>query len=436
MPKTVKKVAFPPQLPRKKRVAAYARVSSGKDAMHNSLSAQVSYYNALIQKEDSWEFAGVYSDEAFTGTKESRPGFRSLLEDCKSGQIDMVITKSISRFARNTVTLLETVRMLKELNIDVFFEEQNIHTMSADGELMLTILASYAQEESRSASENQLWRIKKNFEEGIPWCGKMLGYRIKDGQYYIIPEEAELVRRIYREYLDGAGVYLICKRLTDDNIPPINGDIWHPRTVANILRNYTYTGNLLLQKTFRENHITKRTIMNVGQKPKYLIEEAHEAIISLETFNAVQSEIERRADLFTPPQPNCPEYQYTGKIVCAKCGKNFRRKTTKTQFVWICATFNSRGKQFCASKQIPETVLDALTAELINNHKGIEKIVADDNNILHFHLNDGSVETRVWEDRSRRESWTLEKREAARQKAYERNKNNGKSSHDNTGNQG
>ena len=176
--------------------------------------------------------------------------------------------------------------------------------------------------------------------------------------------------------------------------------------------------------------------MNVGQKPKYLIEEAHEAIISLETFNAVQSEIERRADLFTPPQPHILEYPYTGKIVCAKCGKNFRRKTTKTQFVWICATYNSRGKQFCASKQIPETVLDAFTAELINNHKGIEKIVADDNNILHFHLNDGSVETRVWEDRSRRESWTAEKRETARQKAYERNKNNGKSSHDNTGNQG
>lgn len=436
MPKTVKKVAFPPQLPRKKKVAAYARVSSGKDAMHNSLSAQVSYYNTLIQKEDSWEFAGVYSDEAFTGTKESRPGFQSLLGDCKSGQIDMVITKSISRFARNTVTLLETVRMLKGLNVDVFFEEQNIHTMSADGELMLTILASYAQEESRSASENQLWRIKKNFEEGIPWCGKMLGYRIKDGQYYIIPEEAELVQRIYREYLDGAGVYLICKRLTDDNIPPINSEIWHPRTIANILRNYTYTGNLLLQKTFRENHITKRKIMNVGQKPKYFLEEAHEAIISLETFNAVQSEIERRADLFTPPQPHSPEYSYTGKIVCAKCGKNFRRKTTKTQIVWICATYNSRGKHFCASKQIPETVLDALAAELISSKRGIEKIVADDNNTLHFHLTDGSVETRVWEDRSRRESWTADKREKARQKTYERNKNNGKSSHDNTGNQG
>ena len=147
MPKVVTKVAYPPQLQRKKRVAAYARVSSGKDAMLHSLSAQVSYYNDLIQKEDGWEFVGVYSDEAVTGTKEDRAGFQQMLEDCRNGKIDMVLTKSISRFARNTVTLLETVRMLKALGVDVFFEEQNIHTVSADGELMLTILASYAQEE-------------------------------------------------------------------------------------------------------------------------------------------------------------------------------------------------------------------------------------------------------------------------------------------------
>lgn len=153
----------------KKKVAAYARVSSGKDAMLHSLSAQVSYYSSLIQAHNDWEYVGVYADEAITSTKEKRKNFQRLLDDCRDGKIDLIITKSISRFARNTVNLLETVRELKLLGIDVFFEEQSIHTISADGELMLTILASYAQEESRSASENQKWRIKRNFEQGIPF---------------------------------------------------------------------------------------------------------------------------------------------------------------------------------------------------------------------------------------------------------------------------
>ena len=424
MPKIVTKVAQIPKLQRKKRVAAYARVSSGKDAMLHSLSAQVSYYNDLIQKEDGWEFVGVYSDEAITGTKEDRPGFQQMLEDCRNRKIDMILTKSISRFARNTVTLLETVRMLKALEVDVFFEEQNIHTMSADGELMLTILASYAQEESLSASENQKWRIKKNFEEGMPWCGRMLGYRMRDGQYYIIPEEAEIVRRIYREYLDGFGPNRIAEGLNEDGIPTsMNGSIWHPQTISKMLRNYSYTGNLLLQTTFRENHITKRIIKNTGQRPRYLAEETHEAIIPMEQWQAVQAEIERRSKLHTITPPAKPTFFYTGLIQCAKCGKNYRRKTTVTRVVWICATFNTRGKRYCASKQIPESTLDALVAEVAKKPTDIQKIIADDGNTLHFHLADGSVVTRVWADRSRSESWTAEKREAARQKEIERRQN-------------
>ena len=204
MDRTITKVEFEPQWRiNVLRVAAYARVSSGKDSMLHSLSAQVSYYSSMIQKHPGWLYCGVYADEALTGTKDSRENFQRLLTDCREGKIDLVITKSISRFARNTVTLLETVRELKELGVDVFFEEQNIHTMSTDGELMMTILAAYAQEESRSVSENQKWKVKRQFEDGKPWDGTLLGYRYRDGKYVIHPQEAEVVRRIFRDYLSG-----------------------------------------------------------------------------------------------------------------------------------------------------------------------------------------------------------------------------------------
>ena len=170
----------------------------------------------------------------------------------------MVVTKSISRFARNTVTLLQTARDFKAWGVDIFFEEQNLHTTSGDGELMMTILASYAQEESRSASENQKWRVRRNFEEGVPWKGRMFGYRLKNGRYVIVSEEAEIIRRIYRDYLSGYGYQGIANRLNKDGIPTVNGELWSTTTIEKILANYNYTGNLILQKTFRENHITKR----------------------------------------------------------------------------------------------------------------------------------------------------------------------------------
>ena len=421
MPRTVTQIQFPTPIPKARRVAAYARVSSDKDTMLHSLAAQVDYYSTYIRHHPGWAYVGVYADEAKTGTRDSRENFQRMLADCRAGKIDHIITKSVSRFSRNTVTLLETVRELKELGISVYFEEQSIDTATADGELMLSILASYAQEESLSASENQKWRIKKNFEEGMPWNGRMLGYRMRDGQYYIIPGEAEIVRRIYREYLDGSGPNRIATGLNEDGIPTaMNGSIWHPQTIAKMLRNYCYTGNLLLQTTFCENHITKRMLKNTGQRPRYLAEETHEAIIPMEQWQAVQDEIERRSKLHTFTPPAKPTFFYTGLIQCAKCGKNYRRKTTATRVAWICATFNTRGKKYCASKQIPESTLDTLVAEVTKKPTDIQKIIADDGNTLHFHLADGSVVTRIWADRSRAESWTAEKRESARQQAYER----------------
>lgn len=407
MKKIIRQIKPQPRLTQKKKVAAYARVSSGKDAMLHSLSAQVSYYSSLIQKETDWQYIGVYSDEAITGTKEERPGLQRMIADCRDGKIDMILTKSISRFARNTVTLLETVRMLKAMGVDIYFEEQNIHTLSSDGELLLTILASYAQEESRSVSENMKWRIKKNFEAGIPWNGRMLGYRLDGDHYEIVAEEAALVRRIFTEYLEGAGFNLIAQRLNEDGITPAWGELWHKTTIAKILRQYAYTGNLLLQRTFRDNHITKKSCINEGQLPQYHAEDSHDAIIDMDTFMAVQLEMERREKKPRTPRQT---YPYTGLMVCAKCGKSYRRKVTATGPVWICATYNTRGKKYCASKQIPESILEATTASVTDDLTSIVKIIVDDGNLLHYQLADGTVIECTWKDRSRSESWTDEMR--------------------------
>lgn len=421
MPKIVTSVEHLPKLIVRKKVAAYVRVSSGKEAMIHSLAAQAEYYSTVISKENEWVFVGIYSDEAITGTKGDRKGFQQMIEDCQGGKVDMIITKSISRFARNTVTLLETVRSLKLMGVDVFFEEQNIHTMSADGELMLTILASYAQEESRSVSENMKWRIKKNFEEGMPWNGGMLGYRIKEGQYVVIPDEAVIVKRIYAEFQEGKGTNAIAQGLNEDGIPTRFGERWYPSVVAKILRNYTYTGNLLLQRTFVENHITKKNKINRGELPQYHVEEAHEAIIDIDTFNSVQAELERRTEKYGHAPKEQKRYPFTGLLICGNCGKNYRRKVTATQPVWICATYNTRGKKYCDSKQIPESTLSAITAE-VATIEDIEKIVVFNGNRLEYHLVDGAVIERTWADRSRSESWTEEMREEVRRRKLERSR--------------
>ena len=419
MERTIKKVEF--QKPKRinvLRVAAYARVSSGKDAMLHSLSAQVSYFSNLIQKHPGWLYCGVYADEAVSGTKDTRKNFNRLLDACRAGEVDMIITKSISRFARNTVTLLEAVRELRDMGVDVYFEKQNIHTMSADGELMMTILASYAQEESRSASENQKWRIQKNFKEGRPWNGVMLGYRQKDGRYIVVPEEAEIVRRIFNEYLAGKGLEAIVNGLNADGVLTQKGYTWHKGPVSRILRNSNYTGNLLLQRFYSENHITKRKCVNDGELPKYAASDTHEAIIDADTFAAVQAEIARRAELFRPKPPQQEHYPFSGLIVCGKCGKHYRRKVTATGPVWICSTYNSKGKAACPSKQIPEAALQAVMGG--TDLGSLTEIAAHDGNSLILRFQDGTAEERHWKDRSRAESWTPEMREAAGRKTKER----------------
>lgn len=426
MERTIQRVGVSiPSQPKAKRVAAYARVSSGKDAMLHSLSAQVSYYSDLIQKHPGWLYCGVFADEALTGTKENRTEFQRLLAECCAGNIDLIITKSISRFARNTVVLLQTVRELKSMGVDVYFEEQSIHSMSTDGELMLTILASYAQEESLSASENQKWRIKKNFEEGMPWSGQVLGYKYVDGVYIVKPDEAEIVRSIFADYLSGMGVEAIMKKLNAQGRPSRNGHAWCRSSVRKVLGNYSYTGNLLLQTTFRENHITKKTLPNRGELPMYHAENTHEAIVSMGDFLAVQEEMARRAAKHNKTKRGPAKYPFTSMIVCGTCGKGYRRKMTHTGPVWICSTFNIYGKAACASKQIPERTLEKMVEEVLGLeafdakalHDKITAIRAEGNNTLVFLFKGGTQTVKRWADRSRAESWTPEMKAAAREYA-------------------
>ena len=419
----------PDKLLRRRRVAAYARVSSGKDAMLQSLSAQISYYNKYIQQRGDWEFAGIYADEAITGTKDVRAEFQRMLTDCRDGKIDMIITKSITRFARNTVILLKTVRELKLLGVDVFFERENIHSISADGEFMLTLLASYAQEESRSVSENQKWRIQKMFEQGRPNTGRMLGYRLVDGKLHIIPEEAEIVKTIFADYLSGMGLNAITKKLNDTHIRTMAGGAWGKSTLYRILRNEKYTGNMLLQKTYRLDHISKKTITNRGEMPMYHVIDSHEAIIDKEIFDRVRHEIELRVvkHCRKPQERKC--YPFTSMIQCGLCGMSYRRKIASAgskyeKPVWICATFNVQGKDSCGSQQIPESILIQKTAEVFGLKELDEQVLKDhiikiqvpEHNRLIYIFKDGHTEEVVWQNPSRRESWTDEMKQAARER--------------------
>ena len=412
-------------LPNLKRVAAYARVSTGKDAMLHSLSAQVNYYSSLIQSHSGWKYAGVYSDEAFTGTKADRKGFQDMLCDCRAGKIDMIITKSISRFARNTVTLLQTVRELKSIGVDVFFEEQNIHSLSSEGELMLTILASYAQEESLSASENQKWRIRKGFENGeLVNLRFLYGYTIKRGSIVVDPKEAEIVKEIFGRYIGGDSLSSIVTDLNKRGIPGTLGGEWCIKSIRRIVTNEKYIGNALLQKTYISNHLDKTKVKNNGQLPMYFAKDTHEAIIDEETFRLAQKRAEQMEG---EAKPKPDKTLFSGVIRCSKCGKNYRRVTANGRHFFNCTTYINKGKAVCHTSKIPEEEIYNLTCEVLGTEyierdtliDKITVITAEDNNTLTFHLADGTTTVKRWQHKSRADSWTGEKRNIASIRATE-----------------
>lgn len=432
MERIIKQVEFkfPVNTNKITRVSAYARVSSGKDAMLHSLSAQISYYSNLIQNHKGWLYCGVYADEAKTGTRDSRENFQRMLDDCRAGKIDLVITKSISRFARNTVTLLETVRELKSLGVDVYFEEQNIHTMSAEGELMMTILASYAQEESRSASENQKWRIRKEYEKGNDVNLRFLfGYKISKGFIEPDPITAPIVVELFNRYVKGASFSELSKDLNKRGIRCSLGGAWNAARIKSIITNEKYTGNTLLQKSFVNNHLEKKKVKNTGQLPKYYAEGTHTPIITAELFEKAQQRQKQRSLHYRKDTP-ITHTAFSGLIQCPKCGRNYKRITNNGSVGWNCSTYLTEGKSKCHGKKIPETTLEAVTAEVLNLPsfdeksvtENIERIIVPKPNHLLYVLKNGSSVKKVWKDHSRKDSWTSEMKEKARQQALKRNR--------------
>lgn len=421
-----------------KRVAAYARVSVEKQAALDSLSNQVSYYNDYIGNHPGWLFAGVYADYGLSGTKVERPEFQRMLTDTRAGKIDIIITKSITRFARNTVTLLKTVRELKELGIEVIFEKEEMSSFSADGDLMMTLIAMFAEEEAQSASENKRWQIQKYFEAGRPTYFRMYGYKWVDERLEVIPEEAEIVRRIFDMYLSGMGREAIARKLNTEGIT-MRGSRWHSVTIYNFLRNEKYTGNMLLQKTYRIDFRTKKDIRNKGERRQYYVEESHEAIISHETFIKTQAEIASRQEQSNGKNVKKDESLFCGIILCKQCGgkyryKNQRIKTSNTYVpTWKCATFLDYGKDYCSAKQIRESILIDKTKQVLGISQdkelnremvlaNIDHIESAADNKLYFFLKNGKVEVVSWENPSRSKSWTPEMKALAKQKSLEWNK--------------
>ena len=432
---TITKVPASPVIPDVVRVAAYARVSSDKDAAFHSLEAQIDYYASYVSAHPDWELVDIYSDDGISGTLVDRPEFTRMMDDARAGKIDRIITKSITRFARNTVVLLDSIRELKHYGVDVYFEKENLHSISPDGELLLTMLAMYAEEEARSASENQKWRIKKKFEQGQTTVGRMLGYRLVDGVLTVVPEEAEIVRKIFRDFIGGKSILGITKELAAAGVPTRFSDIWCKNTVTYILRNDKYTGNMILQKTYCPDFRTKKRVPNNGEVRKYEVIGSHDAIISEADFWLAQQKLdENRAGQTLSPDRATPKHLFTGIIKCGQCGSAYLRRSNGSgkyaHPIWTCRNYTEYTKSACTAQAIPEDILIAKTkgvlglkpeAELTRDTitANIKKITVPAPHTLIYELKDGTEQEIVWKHKSRSKSWTPEMRQAAAERARE-----------------
>ena len=348
---------------RQLRVAAYCRVSTDSEEQMTSYEAQKTYYTDKIMQNPQWSMAGIFADEGITGTSaEKRPEFLRMIRLCRKRKIDLVLVKSISRFARNTVDCLHYIRALKEMGIAVIFEKENINTLDSEGEMLITLLGAFAQAESESISQNVRWGIRQAMREGRVSlrCKQLYGFtEDENGQPQILPDEAEVVRRIYKSFLRGQSIRMIKGWLDAEGIAPRKGKEWSLSSIENILKNEKYCGDVLLQKTFISDCISRKVIKNVGQLPMYLIENHHEGIVSRETYQAVQAEFARRGSRRSPNKRAAAtglssytsRYALSDRLVCGECGTLYRRCTWVRKggkkIVWRCSSRLDYGSRYC-----------------------------------------------------------------------------------------
>ena len=357
----------------KRKVAAYARVSTDTEEQISSYESQVDYYTRYIKSKNNWKFIEVYTDEGISATNtKKRDGFNRMIKDALDKKIDLIVTKSVSRFARNTVDTLTTVRKLKEKGVEVYFEKENIYTLDSKGELLITIMSSLAQEESRSISENVTWGQRKRFADGkvsLPYKN-FLGYeKGKDGIPKIIEKEAKIIRLIYRLFLEGKTISAITKHLTDNKIPtPAGKEKWYTTTVRSILTNEKYKGDALLQKCYTIDFLTKKTKKNEGEVPQYYVKQSHEAIISPEIYDLVQDELKKREQ--SKVNHSCRSI-FSSKIICRECGGFYGPKVWHStdkyrKTIWQCNN-KFKNKEKCKTPHLTEEQIKEEFIRVFNN---------------------------------------------------------------------
>lgn len=357
---------------KKVRVAAYCRVSTASDEQLISLEAQKAHYEDYIKSNDEWEYAGLYYDEGVTGTKKDcRDGLISLVDDCEKGLIDLVITKSISRFSRNTTDCLELVRKLLDLKVTVIFEKENLNTGTMESELMLSILSSLAESESVSISENSKWSVQKRFQNGTFIIGyPPYGYMNLNGEMVIVPEQAEVVKQIFTDTLAGKSTHVIAKELNDKGVKSKKGGKWSPGAINAIIRNEKFTGDAIFQKTYTDSRFTRHT--NYGECDQYLCEGHHEAIVSHEIFEKANEVLNQRGKE-KGNRENTQRYQnrygFSGRIKCGECGSVFKRrihyKPSGDYIAWCC-THHIEDKTACSMKYITDDGIKAAFLTMMN----------------------------------------------------------------------